>query len=256
MGGTSEIKPTVQAHRPKIYKMTSSLPGASGIAVTKGVIDGSPFEMATINLKYNKILVYVAPKGSKKFVRRNLEFINSKYKDTDIRVHVVVNGTFYNVKGDCQPLGIIICRNGEFTLTPNIVNYKGNPVYLLNRSFFGIKKDGSAVIGRSGGKTAKELRDNKEFVELIGGGGPLIENGKSIVSEKILKSAGISESTHQMNRKRQRTFIAITKSGKILIGTFGRQYGPNRGNRGRFSWGHFSGRFVPVERFKNLILKF
>lgn len=224
--GDPKVKPTVQAHRPlQAYGTANAPPGSTGILVISGYFKGSPFRLIVVDPKYNDIWIHISPqKENGDFVRQTLEDVNAQYKNT---LDVIANGTFLNIekKADGQPLGFI--KGKEKTWVPTTVSYEGKPVSSLKRWFFAVKKDGAAVIGQ---KSAKELK-KESFLALIGGGGPLIKDGKIEVSEESLSAAGISEDTHQWKRKRQRTAIGI-KGKEIIIVIFGYQDGKNARNSG------------------------
>ncbi|MFH1452597.1 MAG: phosphodiester glycosidase family protein [Armatimonadota bacterium] len=205
-------------------KNTINLPGAKSITVTKGIFKRSKYNLITIDPKHNEALVYIASqKPNASFETKRIDFVAAKYPG----IHVVINGTFFNNTpgGDFQPLGPVIYRQGKYQWTPTTVNYQGIPVYSFDRPFFAIDKNHLPVIRQSKGKRAEDLK-KEGYLELLGGGGPLIQNGKIIVSKETLAKVGISPQTHQMNSTRQRTCIGINKEGKILICTFGHQGKP------------------------------
>lgn len=211
--------------KKKVYEKTRKLPGAKGIAVTQGYYKNSKFNLVAIDPKLNEMIVYLAPQrkdGS--FETRTLDFVAEKYPG----IHAVLNGAFFNNSpgGDNQPLGPVIYQWGKYFWTPTTKNYEGLPVYSFNRPFFAIDKSGVPVIRQSEGKRAEELLKDG-YMMLLGGGGPFIQDGKIIVSEKTLNDAHISPQTHQINTPRQRTCVGIKEDGTILFCTFGYQDGNN-----------------------------
>jgi len=224
--GDPKIKPKIQVHPPaQTHGKANAPPDSTGIPVIRGYFKGSPFRLVIIDPKENDIWVHISPqKKDGNFIRQTLKDVNAQYRNT---LDLIANATFLNVekKADGQPLGFV--KGREKIWVPTTVSYKGKPVSLLNRWFFAIKKDGTLVIGQ---KSAEELR-KENFLVVIGGGGPLIKDGKIIVSEESLKSAGVSEGTHQWKKKRQRTAIGI-KDGKFVIVIFGYQDGENARNSG------------------------
>lgn len=209
----------------KGVETTRQLPGAHGIAVTQGIYNGSRFNLVTIDPAYNEALVYLAPQNPKnhKFEPRRLDVIASKYP----KIQIVVNGTYFNhtdgePDADNQPLGPVLFRDGKYYWTPTTKNVHGKPVYSFNRPFFAIDKDHKPVIDYSHGKRAEAFK-KEGYLELLGGGAPLIYDGNIVVSQEALNEAQISPHTHQMDKPRQRTAVGISESGKILIATFGYQ---------------------------------
>lgn len=219
------LAPLYNLFRKKNQEKTRVLPNAKGITVTQGYYKGAKFNLVSVDPKLNETLVYLAPqKKDGSFETRSLDFAASKYPGT----HAVLNGSFFNnyTGGDNQPLGPVIYRDGKYFWTPTTKNYEGLPVYSFNRPFFAIDKNGVPMIRQSEGKRAEELlRDG--YKALLGGGGPLIQDGKIIVSEKTLNDAKISPQTHQINKRRQRTCVGIKEDGTILLCTFGYQKGNN-----------------------------
>lgn len=204
--------------KKKDYEKTRDLPGAKAITVTQGYYNGSKFNLVAIDPKLNEMIVYLAPqKKDGSFETRTLDFVAEKYPG----IHAVINGSFFNNSpgGDNQPLGDVIYQWGKYFWTPTAKNHEGLSVYSFNRFFFAIDKNGMPVIRQSDGKRAEELLKDG-YTALLGGGGPLIRDGKIIVSEKTLNDAHISPQTHQINARRQRTCVGIKEDGTILLCTF------------------------------------
>lgn len=212
------IAPLYDLFRNKAIEKTRDLPGAKGITVTQGYYEGSKFNLMAIDPKLNEMIVYIAPqKKDGTFEVRTLDSVAEKYPG----IHAVINGTFFNNSpgGDNQPLGPVIYQWGKYFWTPTAKNHDGLPVYSFNRPFFAIDKNGVPVIRESCGKRAEELLKDG-YTMLLGGGGPLIQSGKIIVSEKTLADANISPQTHQINTKRPRTCVGIKEDGTLLLCTF------------------------------------
>lgn len=203
----------------KDISATRELPGAGGITITQGIYKNSLFNLARVDLDQNRIGLWVAQKDlAEKFKVKKLDDIAKLHSP-----HIALNGTFYNVENDNQPLGILISNYGKKSWDPTTKTFDGIPVVNLNRYYFGIDKDGKPRIGKTEGKPVKPFVE-EGFKMLIGGGGPLILNGNIIVSKESLKEARFHYSTHQIDKPRQRTAIGIDSKGSVMMVTFGHQY--------------------------------
>lgn len=201
-------------------KKVVEIPGTEDITLTQGVYQNSGYNLGVIDLSKNDCTMYLAPSTSF-FKVQKLDEVGEKYAQD-----LVLNGTFFNVNNDNQPLGVLI--SGDKYWNPTVKTWDGLPVVSLKRYYFAINKEGKPVIGNSEGKTAEELA-KEGFSFLMGGGGPLVKNGAVNVNEQTLIDAHFGPSTHQADVKRPRTAVGIDKNGKLMFVTFGNQSETNSG---------------------------
>ncbi|MBI2252372.1 MAG: phosphodiester glycosidase family protein [Armatimonadetes bacterium] len=200
------------------FSASRNLPKTEGIIVAQGIYNKSAYNLVSVDLSKNDFLVYLAPQDqNRKFQTRSLDEL-AKQKDAQ----VIINGTFFNVDADNQPLGILIYGAGKYTWNPATYTYDKIPVVSLNRYFLALNEDGKPFIDRSYGNKAEYFR-NRGIKELIGGCGPLVWDGKVIVSPESLEEAHFRPPSHQMNHKRQRSALGIDNQGKLILAAFGNQ---------------------------------
>jgi Phosphodiester glycosidase len=143
---------------------------------------------------------------------------------------VALNGTFFSLVHN-EPVGILVYDDGRRTFTPHIKKWLGREhrkVASLDRSFLAVLADGSAVVSTSGGRSAEAVRTALERARgcrvrcLVGGGGPLVGAGRSLVIPARLRAAGFDAQSGVRERERcRRTGVGLTRDGRILLLTAG-----------------------------------
>lgn len=158
----------------------------------------------------SKVSVHYFPKGA------TFAWMIKKHR----KARLIINGTFFG--GDVTLGDLISVPNKVRSFHTGETRLRKKPAFYLpfgNRAYFGITRKDEPVIGR--GRAKKHAYDRDAFHVLIGGLGPLLEQGKytSLVSRDVSlersKPTGCFTNQHLGNKCR--IGIGITTGGKILV---------------------------------------
>lgn len=145
-----------------------------------------------------------------------------------------INGTFFSLRYR-EPVGILVHEQGRAEWNPRVKRWYGNEerkVVRLSRAYLAVLDDGTPRIGSSEGRLAGQVRaaiereSGRRVRCLMGGCGPLVSDGRSVVSAERLAQAGFDGlSGLREGEPCRRSGVGVTADGRLLLLTCGLEGG-------------------------------